>query len=126
MTCMKTVFSLLLGVILLVACGQSSSTYVSNFRNFVEDVKDNCGHYTEADWKKADAKYDQFTKTDYNKYSKHLTQADIAEIDKLKGMYSTLKIRGGAEKLKNDIKEGTNKAIEKSKNAVEGAKEAME
>lgn len=120
---MKTVLSLLLGVLLFTACSPSKTSYLSNFKDFVENVKDNCQNYTEEDWAKINAKYDEYTATFDEKYNKDFTDAEKAEVTKLKSMFATLQLKSKVNKVKENVKNTFKEMEEQSGSWAEGVKE---
>lgn len=120
---MKTVLSLLLGVLLFTACSPSKTSYLSNFKDFVENVKDNCQNYTEEDWAKINAKYDEYTATFDEKFNKDFTDAEKAEVTKLKSMFATLKLKSKVNKVKENVKNTFKEMEEQSGSWAEGVKE---
>lgn len=120
---MKTVLSLLLGVLLFTACSPSKTSYLSNFKDFVENVKDNCQNYTEEDWAKINAKYDEYTATFDEKFNKDFTDAERAEVTKLKSMFATLQLKSKANKVKENVKNTFKEMEEQSGSWAEGVKE---
>lgn len=120
---MKTVLSLLLGVLLFTACSPSKTSYLSNFKDFVENVKDNCQNYTEEDWAKINAKYDEYTATFDEKFNKDFTGAEKAEVTKLKSMFATLQLKSKVNKVKENVKNTFKEMEEQSGSWAEGVKE---
>lgn len=123
---MKTMLSLLLGLLIFTSCSPTKESYLSNFKDFVENVKDNCENYTEEDWEKVNAKYDDYTTAFYQKFDTKFTDAEKAEITKLKTMFATLKLKSKVNKIKDSVKEGVEEVIDQSGSWAEGVKEGMD
>lgn len=100
---MKTKLMMLATVIALFVlggCSDSKESYVKDFKKFVEKVDAAGSKYSEADWKKADEKFEALTGERYEKFKSELTIDDQVEITKLKATYAT---RRGISTLKNGV-----------------------
>lgn len=120
---MKTVLSLLLGVLLFTACGQTKTSSLSSFKDFVENVKENSENYTAEDWKKINAKYDEYTAAFDEKFNKDFTDAEKAEVTKLKSMFATIQLKSKVNKVKDNVKDTFKEMEEQSGSWAEGVKE---
>lgn len=120
---MKTVLSLVLGVLLFTACSPSKTSYLSGFKGFVENVKNDSENYTEEDWEKINAKYDEYTATFDEKFNKEFTDAERAEVTKLKGMFIASKLKSKVNKVKDNVKDTFKEMEEQSGDWAEGVKD---
>lgn len=120
---MKTVLSLLLGVFLFTACTPTKTSTLSNFKDFVENVKENSANYTAEDWEKINAKYDEYTATFDEKFNKDFTDAERAEVTKLKSMFATIQLKSKVNKVKENVKDTFKEIEEQSGSWAEGVKE---
>ena len=99
----------LICIIVLTSCSNfgGKASYISSFNRFVNIVSEKQETYTEEDWEKADARFEQFVDTDYEKYSRQLTKEEKHTIGKLKGKYLAIraksKIGGFMDNLQNTL-----------------------
>lgn len=92
------------------------SYYISSFERFVNSVADKQETYTDEDWGKADARFEQFAGTDYQQYCRKLTQEEKHKIGKLKGKYLAIR----ANNKVGNFMDNLNDALEQLGGAVEG------
>ena len=104
--------SILTLLLFLMGCSafDSKTNYIEDFSSFVQETKDNCAKYTETDWAYADKQYDKYTVEQYEKFKLKLTSEEIESIGKLKGVYTALKIKKGANELLEQGKDAINQA----------------
>jgi len=96
---------------LLCSCGTLSynkNKYVDDFGQFMKTVEKEYPTYSEKDWKKADKKYNKYTKDYYNKYGEELSVEEKSRINKYKISYNALKLKYRA----GDIYQQTKGAVE--------------
>jgi len=79
------------------------TSYISSFERFVEKVSDNQATYTDEDWEQADARFEQFADTDYQKYSRKLTKEEKQKIGKLKGKYLAIRTKTEVGSFMDDL-----------------------
>ena len=93
---MKKVFYLLLTMFLLNAC-QTKDSYLGDFRGFVEDVQTEMADYSDADWEKADQRFEKLSTSLYTKFEEELSAKEKGEIVKLQATYAALKVKAGVK-----------------------------
>ena len=70
---MKTRLMMFVAVIALFVfngCSDSKESYVKDFKKFIEKVEAAGSDYTEEDWKKADEKFETFTRSEERRVGK--------------------------------------------------------
>lgn len=113
---------LIVGVLflLVVSCGSyTKENYLSDFSSFIEDVKTNNSSYSESDWIDAEKLYNDYSDIQYEKFKPELTTEEMLTIGKLKGTYTALKVKKGANELFDQAKEMINQAKEVLDSTVE-------
>lgn len=86
----------------MVAC-QSTTSYVKDFTQFIEEVREECAEYDEADWENADKKFADLTEKQFKKFVEELTIEQRATIIQLKGTYSALRVQGSLKGVGNEL-----------------------
>ena len=108
---MKKIFVTAFALLLMTSCGTKES-YISDFSEFVQDIENEAGEYSEKDWEKADKKFDQFTGSIYKKYAEELTSDEKIEIAKCQTRYAAQKAKAGIKDFGKSLKEAAKKAKE--------------
>ncbi|MDR0874445.1 MAG: hypothetical protein LBN27_13440 [Prevotellaceae bacterium] len=104
----KTLF-VILTAFLTCACSQYSKTaYLKNFESFVADVEQNYQQFTEQDWQKKDAEFEEYSEKYYKKHKRDLTDAEKKKIGKLHARYLIAKSKGLGGNFLDDVKDGIN------------------
>lgn len=61
----------------LVSCAPTTKEeYIADFKTFVNDIKEERASYSDADWKRAEQKYEQFSNVWYEKFKDELSSKD--------------------------------------------------
>ncbi len=112
----KLILAFIYLVVIQIGCGifYSKEKYIKDFKSFIIETKENCSEYEKSDWKISDEQYNKFTVELYEKFKDDLSEDEKREIYKLKGAYSTLK-------MKSNIKE----IIDQASGFIEGAVETI-
>lgn len=105
----------------LTSCKEAifKEQYVSNFENFVEDLRKNHTTYTEEDWKKAEEQYKFYAETEYEKFKNELTPEQKGKVNSIKGSYYGIYAKHKAGDIGDELKdllqqaEGVLKEIER-------------
>lgn len=111
-------FLLLSGIILIQsACTlfYNPEQYLRDYDRFVSRVENNYQEYSETQWEKTEAKYEEFNSTLYDRVYKDLTPKDQQAIGKLKARFEAVKLKYKFNHLKQEVKDG----IEQFKGALE-------
>ena len=91
----------------MFACSfYSKDKYLKDFHNFVLEVEENASNYTSSDWDYADMKFTEFTIDLYEDFRDELTDAELHEIGRLKGRYSSVRIKKEANTLLDRFEKG--------------------
>lgn len=98
MKTIKTFALALLLVTIAVAC-QSKAGYINQFDKFVTTVEQECVNYTTEDWSGADAQFEAFTETEYQKYESKLTPEDQNRLGRLVARYTKVRYKGAIEQV---------------------------
>lgn len=117
---MKTIKTFTLGILLVlvaVAC-QSKNGYLNQFEKFISTVEQDCANYSTEDWAGADAQFQAFTTTEYQKYESKLTPEDQNQIGRLKAKYYKVRYKSAMQQAGD--------YVEDVMDEVEGFVEEME
>ncbi|MBV5313646.1 MAG: hypothetical protein JZU47_10145 [Prolixibacteraceae bacterium] len=108
-------------ILLLIGCSvfYTKNNYIHDFNSFIKDVKENYANYSESDWIRVDKQYTKYTGELYEKFKPELTTEEMLTIGKLKGTYTALKVKKGANELFDQAKEMINQAKEVLDSTVE-------
>lgn len=109
-------------IALCIACNNDSPDgYVTNFDDFVKDVKANAPNYTAEDWKNADAKFAEYTETKYNEQQGQLSEEQLKELGRIKGQYFAIRAKYYVKDFLDELNDATNEA----KGFIEGMTEEL-
>lgn len=111
---MKKILMLVLISFCLSAC-QTKDSYIEDFKEFVENVKDEMKDYTENDWKEIDEKFKDLSTIQYNKFEGELSDEEKAEVAKLQATYVGLKLKTGVRDVSKRVDKFLDGIKEKSK-----------
>ena len=106
---MKKVLILAFAACMFFAC-QTKDSYVSDFTQFIEEVEAGADGYSDKDWEKADAKFQQLSGDIYQKFADELTSEEKLEIAKYQTIYSALRGKAGLKNFGESLKEAAKKA----------------
>lgn len=97
----KTIKTFTLGILLVlvaVAC-QSKNGYLNQFEKFISTVEQDCANYSTEDWAGADAQFEAFTETEYQKHESKLTPEDQNQIGRLKAKYYKVRYKSAIKQV---------------------------
>lgn len=117
---LKTIKTFTLGILLVlvaVAC-QSKNGYLKQFEKFVTTVEQDCANYSTEDWAGADAQFQAFTETEYQKYEDKLNPEDQNRLGRLVARYAKVRYRSAMQQAGD--------YVEDVMDEVEGFVEEME
>lgn len=111
-------------ILFVASCSNfgGKTSYISSFERFVNSVADKQETYTDEDWKKADARFEQFTDTDYQRYSRKFTKEEKQKIGKLKGKYLAIRAKSEVGNFMDNLQN----AIDELGGVVEGFTEEFD
>ena len=115
---LATHFLLLSGIILMQsACTlfYNPEQYLRDYDRFVTKAENNYQKYSEVQWEKTEARYEEFNSTLYDRVYEDLTPKDQQAIGKLKSRFEAVKLKYKFNHLKQEVKDG----IEQFKGALE-------
>ena len=95
----KTIKTFTLGILLVlvaVAC-QSKNGYLNQFEKFITTVEQECTKYSTEDWAGADAQFQAFTTTEYQKYERKLTPEDQNRLGRLVARYAKVRYKSAMQ-----------------------------
>lgn len=104
MKTIKTFALALLLVTIAVAC-QSKAGYINQFDKFVTTVEQECANYTTEDWAGADAQFEAFTETEYQKHESKLTPEDRNLIGRLTVRYTKVRYKNALHQVGNYVED---------------------
>lgn len=96
---MKTIKTFTLGILLVlvaVAC-QRKNGYLNQFEKFVATVEQECANYSTEDWAGADAQFEAFTETEYQKYERKLTPENQNRLGRLVARYAKVRYKSAMQ-----------------------------
>lgn len=74
--------------------------YIENYENWILELQKNYSNLNEVDWTSIESKFEQFSKTEYYRFSKDLTPEEKQKIQMLSGQYYAIKGKYEALQLK--------------------------
>jgi esterase/lipase len=89
---MKRIYGIiiLMSVILTCCVPRNKEQYIMQYKEFVEEVTEQCGNYTKKDWEKADKRFEKFNTVWYQKFKDELSLMEKLTITQYKLTYSLL------------------------------------
>ena len=96
----KSKFHLILfGILLFTACApQTKESYLQDYQDFMQDVKEHYDTYSQEDWKEKDKKFKKFSEEWYDKYKDDLTWKEQLRLGKYAIQYNVYKLGGKSGK----------------------------
>lgn len=107
---LKTIKTFTLGILLVlvaVAC-QSKNGYLKQFEKFVTTVEQDCANYSTEDWAGADAQFQAFTETEYQKHESKLTPEDCNLIGRLTVRYTKVRYKSALQQAGDYVEDVMN------------------
>lgn len=107
---MKTIKTFTIGILLVlvaVAC-QSKNGYLNQFEKFISTVEQDCANYSTEDWAGADAQFQAFTETEYQKYEDKLNPEDQNQIGRLKAKYYKVRYKSAMQQAGDYVEDVMN------------------
>ena len=107
---MKTIKTFTLGILLVlvaVAC-QSKNGYLNQFEKFISTVEQECANYSTEDWAGADAQFQAFTETEYQKYEDKLNPEDCNLIGRLTVRYTKVRYKSALQQAGDYVEDVMN------------------
>lgn len=83
---------ILISVLVLTSC-QNKNSYLNKFETFVSTVEQGCANYSTEDWAGADAQFQAFAETEYQKYENKLTSEDQNQLGRLSARYAKVRYK---------------------------------
>lgn len=115
----KLLFIFTVLLLLATACTQkpsfSKQGYIENYQNWISALQQNYSTLNEADWATIESNFERYSKTEYNRFCKDLTQEEKQKIQMLSGQFYAIK--GKYEALQ--LKEKLNNLLYQAKGMVE-------
>ena len=108
---MKRIGSIAIVLSLFTACNPfSKEEYLTDYKQFVDEVSTNAKNYSESEWQRANEKYARFNNEYYNKFKDDFTLQEKMRIASYKIQYNAVKAGHEAGKfyesyLKKDVDE---------------------
>lgn len=87
-----TLIFILISVLVLTSC-QNKNSYLNKFETFVSSVEQGCANYSTEDWAGADAQFQAFAETEYQKYENKLTSEDQNQLGRLSARYAKVRYK---------------------------------
>lgn len=107
-------FQIMVPVLLLfaTACTQSltKQAYIQNYQTWIACLKQDYKNYKKADWSRAEATFQRYSETEYNRFNDDLNPEERQTIDKLTGQYYAVLVKHKAGKVKDELNSFINKA----------------
>jgi outer membrane protein assembly factor BamD (BamD/ComL family) len=102
---MKKIFyvALMLMMVAMTACQQSKEDYIKEFKSFVNEVSEDCGEYTDADWADVAKEFEALVKQ-AEKYD-DLTVEETMELAAIQTKYAGLQAKKGINKVIDGVKD---------------------
>ena len=88
---------------MLTSCQQSKEDYIKEFQSFVAEVTEECGEYTESDWKDAGEEFEALVKK-AEKYE-DWTAEETLELASIQAQYTALQAKKGVKKVIEGVKD---------------------
>jgi len=89
--------------LILISCvPRNKDQYIRQYKEFVDEVTEECGNYTMKDWKKADKRFKKFNTIWYQKFKEDLSIIEKFKITQYKLTYSLLKAGREIGKIVSD------------------------
>ena len=87
-------------------------SYITNFENFVGEVKKDHKDYSKEDWTKIEEEYQELSEKERLSYEKLFTKEDTKRISKLEGEYLSYRTSGFIDNIMETTKDAFNNAVE--------------
>jgi len=87
-------------------------SYITNFENFVGEVKKDHKEYSKADWIGIEKEYQELSEKERLSYEKLFTKEDTKRISKLEGEYLSYRTSGFIDNIMETTKDAFNNAVE--------------
>jgi hypothetical protein len=98
------------------SCVDARTSYLADFRGFIQDVQANQATFTEEDWTSVEQAYKVLAEERYQQVKTQLSNEDKQEVGKLKADYVALKWKHDAASIVDDLNDG----LQVLKGAVNG------
>ncbi len=112
---------ILFALLLLASCApQTKESYLQDYQDFMQDVKEHYDTYSQKDWEEKDEKFKKFSEEWYEEYKEDLTWKEQLRLGKYAIQYNVYKLGGKSGK---SLEELLGKDLDELKKQVQYYKE---